>query len=147
MATPEIHASLSASSAGRWLRCPPSAKLAAEAPDTPSSYAAAGTLAHAIGELKARKHFFAGMGPKKYANALKKLTEDPNYDPGMDSATDTYLDALKEQALSFSATPFVALEVKVDYGDIAPGGFGTSDAVMIGDDTIVVCDYKNGSGV
>ena len=51
------HALLGASSSARWIRCPPSARLAAQFPDTGSAYAAAGTLAHAIGELKARKYF------------------------------------------------------------------------------------------
>lgn len=147
MPTPEIHSILSASSAGRWIKCPPSAMLAAQAPKTTSDYAEAGRLAHAIGELKARKYFLEGIGPRKFSNAMKKFREDPHYDPGMDSATDLYLDTLKEQALTFDSPPFVALEVKVDYGDIAPGGFGTSDAVLIGGDTIVVADYKNGAGV
>ena len=75
MPTPETHATLSASSAARWIMCPPSALLAAEAPETTSSYAEAGRLAHAIGELKARKHFCEPMGPRKFSNALKKLKE------------------------------------------------------------------------
>ena len=147
MPTPETHAVLSASSAARWIMCPPSAKLAAEAPETTSDYAEAGRVAHAMGELKARKYFLEGIGPRKYTAALRVLKNDPHYDPAMDKATDDYLDALKEQALTFDSPPFVALEVRVDYGDIAPDGYGTSDAVLIGGDTIVVCDYKNGSGV
>lgn len=147
MPTPEVHSKLSASSAGRWIKCPPSAALAAQAPETTSDYAEAGRLAHAIGELKARKYFLEPMGPQKFAAAMRKLKKDPHYDPAMDSATDLYLDTLKEQALAFQSPPFAALEVRVDYGDLAPGGFGTSDAVLIGGDTIVVCDYKNGSGV
>ena len=147
MPTPEVHSKLSASSAGRWIKCPPSAALAAQAPETTSDYAEAGRLAHAIGELKARKYFLEGIGPRKFSNALKKFRGDPHYDPAMAWATDLYLDTLKEQALTFQSPPFVALEVRVDYGDIAPGGFGTSDAVLIGGDAIVVADYKNGSGV
>jgi len=49
--------------------------------------------------------------------------------------------------MSFSQPPFAALEIRVDYSDIAPAGFGTADAVLIGNDAIVVCDYKNGAGV
>ena len=49
---PEKHALLGASSAERWLMCPPSARLGEQFPDTASEYAAAGTLAHAIAELK-----------------------------------------------------------------------------------------------
>lgn len=144
---PDIHSNLGPSSAGRWLRCTPSAALAAQLPDTASSYATAGTLAHAIGELKARKYFLEGIGPRKFSAAMKKFKEDPSYDPGMDGATDLYLDTLKELALTFDTPPFVALETRVEYEDIAPGGFGTSDAILIGGDTIIVCDYKNGSGV
>lgn len=147
MPTPEIHSILGASSAGRWIPCPPSAMLAAQAPKTTSDYAEAGRVAHAIGELKARKYFLEGIGPRKFSSALKKLQNDPHYDPGMDSATDLYLDTLKELALSFERPPFVALETRVDYGDIAPEGFGTADGIMIGGDTLIVTDYKNGSGV
>ena len=53
---PEMHALLGASSAHRWLHCPPSARLTEHMEDSGSPYAAAGTLAHAIAELKARKY-------------------------------------------------------------------------------------------
>ena len=144
---PGVHARLSASSAARWINCPPSALLAEQFTDTQSPYAAAGTLAHAIAELKARKHFLEPMGPRKYAAAMKKLKGDPAYEPGMDAATEAYLDHLKAIALNFPEKPFVALEVRVDYSDYAPRGFGTADCIMIYGDTIHIVDYKNGSGV
>ena len=65
----------------------------------------------------------------------------------MDAATDAYLDHLKEIAVSFETTPFVALETRVDYSHLAPEGFGTADCIIIGDGQIYVVDYKNGSGV
>lgn len=141
------HARLSASSAARWLNCTPSALLAEQFPDTGSKYSAAGTLAHSIAELKARKYFVEPMGPQKYGAALKKLKADENYDPGMDTATDVYLDHLKSIAMQYDPTPFVALEVKVDYSHVAPEGFGTADCIMIAGDEMHVVDYKNGSGV
>jgi len=141
------HARLSASSAARWLNCTPSALLAEQFPDTGSRYSAAGTLAHSIAELKARKHFLEPMGPQKYGAALKKLKADESYDPGMDAATDVYLDHLKALAMQYDQTPFVALEVKVDYSHVAPEGFGTADCIMIAGDEMHVVDYKNGSGV
>lgn len=148
MVTPDhpAHARHPASSAGAWSNCPAYLQMKDRFPDEPSAYAEAGTLAHKIAELKATKYFI-GMGPKKFSSALKKLREDPNYNSAMDAATDLYLDTLKEQSLTFEGKPFVALEVRVDYGDIAPNGFGTADCIMIGDDTIVIADYKNGSGV
>ena len=38
-------------------------------------------------------------------------------------------------------------EVKVDFGEYAPEGFGTCDCVMIGGDTLSITDYKHGKGV
>lgn len=141
------HALLGASSSQRWLNCPPSARLAEQFPNTGSKYAAAGTLAHEIAELKARKHFLEPMGARTYNARLKKIKADPNYDKDMGAATDTYLEHLKALAMSFSSPPFVALETRVDYSHLAPEGFGTADCIMIGDGRLCVVDYKNGSGV
>ena len=145
---PEKHALLGASSAERWLNCPPSARLGEQFPDTASSYAAAGTLAHAIAELKARKYFTEPMSTRSFNSRLKKLKEDPNYDKGMDAVTDTYLEHLKSLAMSYgSVQPFVALETRVNFEDYVPEGFGTADCVIIGADRMCVVDYKNGAGV
>ena len=46
------HALLSASSAHRWLECPPSARLCESMPEETSVYAEEGTLAHQICEEK-----------------------------------------------------------------------------------------------
>ena len=71
----ERHALLGASSANRWLNCPPSVRLTEHMADSGSSYAAAGTLAHAIAELKAQKYF--GLPQTKssrlYNKRLNKL--------------------------------------------------------------------------
>lgn len=147
MPTPEQHAMLSASSAHRWLRCPPSARLAEQFPEQTSPYAEAGRIAHAIAELKARKYFLEPMSTRVYNAQLKKLQADPNYDKGIDENTDTYLEVLKETAITFEKAPFVALETRVDFSDYVPEGFGTADCIMIGAGTIVVIDYKNGAGV
>ena len=145
---PEKHALLGPSSSHRWLHCPPSARLGAQFPDTASSYAAAGTLAHAIAELKARKYFIEPMSPRAYNARMKKLREDPSYDKSMDAATDSYLEHLKYLAMSFGRIqPFVALETRVDISDWAPEGSGTADGILIGNGRICVVDYKNGSGV
>jgi hypothetical protein len=49
------HAILSASSADRWLHCPPSARLCEIYDDKGSDYAAEGTDAHALCEYKLRR--------------------------------------------------------------------------------------------
>lgn len=147
MPTPEQHAKLSASSAHRWLNCPPSVKLSEQFPSQTSAYAEAGRLAHSIAELKARKYFLEPMSSRTYSSRLKMLQADPYYDKGMEESTDTYLEVLKETACGFEQAPFVALETRVDFSDFVPGGFGTADCIMIGAGTIVIIDYKNGAGV
>lgn len=47
---PDTHARLSASSAKRWMSCPPSVRLEEQFPDSGSEYAAEGTLAHSLAE-------------------------------------------------------------------------------------------------
>lgn len=144
---PDKHALLGASSAHRWLHCPPSARLCEQFPDTQSEYAAAGTLAHSIAELKALKYFVEPMSTRTFNSRLKKLKESPYYDKGMDAATDMYLEHLRSLALSFSSPPFVTLENRVNYSRIVPEGFGTADCIIIGEGRICVVDYKNVSGV
>ena len=144
---PDVHATLSASSSHRWLNCPPSARLAEQFPESTSSYAEAGRVAHAIAELKARKYFLEPMSTRTYNARLKKLKADTNYAPDMDAATDMYLDHLQEIGMGFELPPFVALETRVDYSHLAPEGFGTADCIIIGDGKLHVVDYKNGSGV
>lgn len=147
MPTPEVHAALGASSAYAWLKCPQYVKVQQLFPDQTSEYAEAGRLAHAMGEYKLRSYFMEPVGKRSYNARLKKFKEDPAYDPGMDEATDLYLETAKAEALSFAAAPFVALEVRVNYSDYAPNGFGTADCILIGGKRLVVIDYKNGAGV
>lgn len=144
---PEKHALLGASSAERWLNCPPSARLTENMPDTGSQYAAAGTLAHEIAEFKARHYFHEHISKRAYNSRMKKFTEREHYDKGMDTATDMYLEHLKARAFSYPDPPAVALETRVDFSDIVPEGFGTADCIMIGSGCLDVVDYKNGSGV
>lgn len=141
------HALLSASSANRWLNCPPSVRLAETLPQTTSEYAEKGRLAHEIVELKTRKAFLEPMGPKKYKAALKALESNPLYELEMASATDAYLDYVSSVVHSYASQPYIAVEKRFSYDHIAPEGFGTCDCIIIGGDTLRIIDYKNGSGV
>lgn len=147
MPSPEAHATLSASASSSWLNCPQYIKVQEMFSESASAYAEAGQLAHAIAEYKARSYFLEPVGKRSYNTRLKKFKSEPHYDPAMEDATELYLDTLKELALTFDTPPFVALESRVDYSEYAPGGFGTSDCIMIGGGRIVIVDYKNGSGV
>ena len=143
---PETHAKLSPSAAHRWLHCTASPTVEAGIPDPGRPYAAEGTLAHSIAELKLRKAFIEPMGPKKFANRLKKLQEDPVYDPEMLSHTDAYLDYIKGIVHGFDSKPYVAAETQLDLSSIAPGCFGTADCLIIGGGELHVVDFKYGKG-
>ena len=140
------HAVLSPSSAERWIHCPPSAKINAEAPRTDTAYTKEGTLAHALCELKGRKYFL-GLGPRKYAAELKKLQADEMWQDEMEDYTEDWMDAIKGFDGDFDARPHVAVEQKVEFSDIVPEGFGTCDCVMVGGGLLQVIDFKYGKGV
>ncbi|HEY8462441.1 MAG TPA: DUF2800 domain-containing protein, partial [Bacillota bacterium] len=141
------HALLNASGAHKWLNCTPSARLEETLPESQSVYADEGRLAHAIAELKLRKHFIEPMGPQKFKNALKKLQEDPLYQDEMLKHTDTYLDYVSKIVHSYPAPPYVTIEQRLDYSTFVPEGFGTGDCIIIGGSTLHVIDLKYGKGV
>lgn len=143
---PEKHALLSASSASRWLACTAAPRFEEGLPESTSSYAEEGRLAHAIAELKVLKKFTI-MTNRTFNSRLNKLKKEPLYDPEIDKTTDLYLEHLLEQAMTYNRSPTVAAEVKVDFADYVPEGFGTCDCVMIGGDTLCITDYKHGKGV
>lgn len=141
------HALLSASAAEKWLHCTPSARLEAAQPETESSYANEGRLAHEIGELKLRKHFTDPMGPKAFNSRLKKLKENPLFQDEMLGHTDTYLDYVSSIMHSFKTPPYIAIEKRLDFSAYAPEGFGTGDCIIIAGNTLHVIDFKYGKGV
>lgn len=143
---PVKHALLSASSASRWLVCTAAPRFEEGLPESTSEYAEEGRLAHAIGELKVSKKY-TQMDSRTYASKLSGLKKDPLYTPEMDKTTDTYLDHIMEQVMAYDTVPAVAVEVKVDFADYAPEGFGTCDCCIIGGDLLSIVDYKHGKGV
>lgn len=141
------HARLSASGAHRWMACTPSAKLEENFPDTGSVYAAEGTLAHSVAELKVRKYTVEPMSTRTYNSRMKKLKENELWQPEMDEHTDEYLDYIKSVMLAYPTTPFVTVERRVDFSDIVPGGFGTADCLILAGNILHVIDFKYGKGV
>lgn len=141
------HALLSPSGASRWLACSPSARLEEQFPDGGSQSAAEGTLAHAIAELKLRKAVIEPMGPRKFANALKKLQEDPLYEKEMLEHTDFYVEYITGLVHGFSTKPYIQSEQRLDCSAYAPECFGTADCIIIGGDVLQIVDFKYGKRV
>lgn len=130
------HALLSASSAHRWLACPPSAVAAEAYPEQDTDYTQEGTLAHEVAEAIASGR----IKPESV-----ETNEDTGVTPEMLECAAEYADYIQEQIKSPDAV--VLLEQRVDFSPWVPDGFGTADCIIIQGDTMDVIDYKYGKGV
>lgn len=144
---PDVHARLSPSAAARWINCPGSIRLSDQVPPAPSSeYADEGTAAHALAELKLRAEIHE-ITTRKYAAGLKKQRAGQYYCGEMDEATDFYKDVVLEHLAGAGKDGELLIEQRFSLGTWAPGSFGTSDAVVIGNGVLEVIDLKYGKGI
>lgn len=136
------HALLSASSAHRWISCPPSALLSKKFEDASSSFAQEGTDAHALAQYKLEK--LLGLDTKDPTESLSF------YDEEMNSHAEYYaafvLEKL-EKAKETCADPQILIEQKLDFSNYVPDGYGHVDCLIIADGTLTVIDYKYGLGI
>ena len=146
---PTKHAILSASSAARWLACPPSARLTEYMPDKPSPYAEEGTQAHALCETTLRQSAaeWSAGSPEGYP-AESAACDGPYREPDeMIRAAQTYVDFIHELWAEFEHEPSVFVEQRVRFSRWVPEGFGTCDCLLLGDGVLHVLDFKYGQGV
>ena len=131
------HATLSASSADRWLHCPPSARLNEKTTDFASSMHVR-SEAHALCEFRLKL-------------ALGMEAEDPIPDLSlpqeMEDAAEQYVDRILEalEAVRNHTDSAVLIEQRLDFSDYVPGGFGTADCVILADKTLHLFDMKYGT--
>lgn len=145
---PVKHALLGASSAARWIACPPSARATENLPDEESEYAAEGTRAHEVCEVALRRNL------KNWEQGQALMEVIPGGALGKDEksseiirAANQYIDFIHEQWALFPHKPGVFIEQEVDVSRWVPEGFGTCDCLMIGDGILHIVDFKYGKGV
>lgn len=134
------HALLSASSAHRWLECPPSAVANEAYPDQETSFANEGTLAHEVAEIVAR-----GRQADRSPDLDNYLAWPNGVTKEMVECAKEYADYIEEQKKSNDA--IVLLEQRVDFSPWVPDGFGTCDCIIIQEETLTIIDFKYGQGV
>ena len=130
------HALLSASSAHRWLECPPSAVANEAYPNQDTAFTQEGTLAHEVAEIYAKGEFIAPEAAEATGILITKE---------MIECAKEYAEYIEEHKKSNDA--IVLLEQRVDFSPWVPDGFGTCDCIIIQDDTLTIIDYKYGQGV
>ena len=146
---PIKHALLGASSAARWIACPPSARLTEHMEGGSSKYAAEGSRAHEVCEAHLRhclKCWNAGQTAPILGESIR-LDGQPDDPAEMVRAANLYVDFLHGLWLGFTSHPGVFIEQEVNVEQWVPGGFGTCDCLLIGDGVLHIVDFKYGQGV
>ena len=153
---PGKHALLGASSSKRWLTCTPSArleeKLLERMPDSDggNQYTREGTKAHEVGELKLRREI-GEINKYNFEERIKQLEKQMGaVDKEMEEATDQYAAIVMERLFEARKTcpdAKLMLETRLDFSRWVPHGFGTGDAIVVGDYFMDVMDLKYGKGV
>lgn len=142
------HALLSPSAASKWMNCPPSARIEATIPDSESSYAAEGTLAHNLSYHMLR--FELGESKAAFKKAVKAIKENELYTEEMYDYCSEYVAIvmnLYQEAKQKTPDALIYLEQKFDLSEYIPEGFGTIDVVIIADHRMYIIDLKYGKGV
>ena len=136
------HSLIGGSSLKRAMECPPSVRLTEDYEDEGSIYAKEGSFAHLILEKKIKE---------RYGISFDEEIEETEFDiEEINECTDVavnYVSEIYERLKAEGKHPFIASEVLVDFSDVAPEGFGSSDIVIVYDGGIYVLDYKHGKGV
>ena len=153
---PGKHALLGASSSKRWLTCRPSArleeKLLERMPDNDggNKYTREGTKAHEVGELKLRREI-GEINKYNFEERIRQLEKQMGaVDKEMDDYTDQYVAIVMERLFEARKTcpdAKLMLETRLDFSRWVPHGFGTGDAIVVGDHFMDVMDLKYGKGV
>lgn len=136
------------SAAERWIHCPGSVPLSEQLPPQGgTAYTEEGTVAHAAAEAKLLWQATEISGGD-YAKRMEAITRSEFWDGEMDEAAEFYAERVREiiaERGEDDAELMVEQHFKLD--PWIPGGFGTSDAVVIGEGVLEVIDFKYGKGV
>lgn len=137
------HAILGASSSHRWIPCPASVRMERMFPDTTSSYAEEGTIAHELAAYCLIHGCRASEAPPNMGWEPTVMKDVDMWNPEMREHVQEYIDFV------LLVPGDLLVETRVDYSKWAEKGFGTSDAIRVSvpERRARVIDLKYGTGV
>ena len=129
------------------MACPGSVALEAPFPDTSSSYAAEGTVAHTLAALRLMEY---RDDPVRFSlDQLSTVYEADGFNFTVSEGMIAHVEDYARLVLQYREGGQLLVEQRVDFSPVigVPDSFGTSDAIIIKGDELIVIDLKYGMGV
>jgi hypothetical protein len=138
------HAQLSPSSASRWMPCPGSVALSQDVPNTSSDFADEGTAAHELGA----KCLLDGSSTHDCLEVVIPVNgKEFVVDADMADYVGGYVQRVRDLVESLGGELLVEQRLDISAITGEEGASGTSDAVILLDEEIIIVDLKYGQGV
>jgi hypothetical protein len=139
------HALLSPSSASRWMACTPSAVLEKQFPDSSSSFAEEGSLAHALCEILIKSQHNL-ITVEQFNVEFEKIKKDKYYNDQMLDYCEAYAAFVNDQC---KGEYFLFIEQKLNMTTWIEDGAGTADGIVAlpQERKAIFDDLKYGKGI
>lgn len=145
--TGRAHALLSPSGSHRWMHCTPSARLEENLPESTSSAAEEGTVAHELAEYALEAYLKGEYVPLlDELPTPKHIAANQYYSPEMDKYVTDYVCYVCD-IYEVVQDAKMHIERKFDLTSYVPECFGSCDCDIVGKKVLNIIDLKYGKGI